>query len=179
MRYDKLTHFFSDGDGDHDLFNFFSRVRYLVYRARERELQRFSLTPEQAGILFVVRASNGDLAPAEIARIFLLQRHTISSMVERMAKKGLIKKNPDLNNKNRIRLTITERGEEFYQLSTGRSSLHRIMQTLDNGERLVFMRCLQKIAAAAGQEQGLDENGLPFKRKRKSRANASEDKVKK
>jgi MarR family transcriptional regulator, organic hydroperoxide resistance regulator len=169
MEYNKTTHFYSDGDADHDLFMYFSRVRYLAYRVRERELQRYGITPEQVGILFVVRASDGKLAPADIARMFLLQRHTISSMVERMEKKGLIKKNQDTNNKNRIRLSITEKGEENYQLSTRRGPIHRIMSSLEDKERSVFIRCLQKISSAAAKEQGIDENGLPCKTKRKNK----------
>ncbi len=163
MIYDNTTKFYSDGDRDYDLFMFFSRVRYLAYRARETELQKYGLTPEQVGILFIVRALNGKLAPAEIARMSLLQRHTISSMVDRMEKKGLIKKNPDLKNKNRIRLTITEKGEEFYQFSTRRGPVHRIMESLDEKERPVFVHCLEKIATAAGKELGLNENSSRHK----------------
>jgi DNA-binding MarR family transcriptional regulator len=173
VHYNPLTHFYSDGDEDHDLFMFFSRARYLAYRARERELQRYGLTPEQVGILFVVKASDGKLAPADIARAFLLQRHTISSMVERMEEKGLIKKSPDLKSKNRLILSITEKGRECFELSTKRGPVHRIMKSLDAGERDIFFRCLEKIAVAAGRELGLDENGLPQKVKIKNKKSAS------
>jgi MarR family transcriptional regulator, lower aerobic nicotinate degradation pathway regulator len=167
VHYNKATHFFSDGDKDHDLFMFLSRARYLAYRARERELQRFGLTPEQVGILFVIKASEEKLSPADIARLFLLQRHTISSMVERMEEKGLVKRNPDPQNKNRLILSITEKGNASFRLSTKREPVHRIMQTLEASERAVFIQCLEKIAAAASKELSLEENSLPSKTKKK------------
>jgi DNA-binding MarR family transcriptional regulator len=172
VQFNNLTHFYSDGDEEHDLFMFFSRARYLAYRAWERELQRYGLTPEQVGILFVVKASDGSLAPADIARLFLLQRHTISSMVERMVEKGLIKKNHDLKNKNRLKLSITVKGEESFNLSTKRGPVHRIMRSLDSSERTVFFHCLEKIATAASKELGLAEKSRQVKTAGKRRIDA-------
>src|ERR1039458_1346893 len=106
-----------DGDGDYDFWLLLSRARYAFYRARELELSRYGLTPEQVLILFVVHSSEDKNTPAALARKTLLQPHTVSSMVNRLEKKGLLKKARDVDHKTQIRVSITEKGEEAYQLS--------------------------------------------------------------
>ncbi|MBN1189382.1 MAG: MarR family transcriptional regulator [Dehalococcoidales bacterium] len=152
MKYDKVTDFYTDGDKDHDLFLLFSRARYMVFRAREKELQKCGITPEQSQILFVSQGLDGQVTPAEIARLYQLKRHTVSSMVARMEKMGYVKRVRDLKRKNMIRVTITEKGRQYYESSLKRESIHRIMNVLNEKDRDHFIKCLKKIITRAQEE---------------------------
>jgi len=161
MEYDWPTKYFSDGDKDHDLFLLFSRSYYLTKRARERELQRYDLTPEQAQILYFVRIMKNRASPAEISRVVLRKPHSVSSIVDRMVKRGLLKKTGHVKYKNRIRLSITEKGEEYYQLSAKRGPLRRILNMLSEEDRIVFRQFLEKLSEKAADELGLTRPDLP------------------
>ena len=56
MEFDAKTRYYSYSDVDHDLWMFFTHTRYAIYRAREKELQRYGVSPEQVGVLFIVQA---------------------------------------------------------------------------------------------------------------------------
>jgi DNA-binding MarR family transcriptional regulator len=124
-------------------------------------LQRYGLSPEQAGLLFVVRAVGNKATPAELARHLIRQPHSVSALIDRMAKNGLVIKVKDMERKNLVRVMITEKGQTAYELSTKRGPIHRIMQTLNAEEKRVFRGYLERILTKARQEIGLDQDKLP------------------
>jgi MarR family transcriptional regulator, organic hydroperoxide resistance regulator len=161
MKYDESTRFYSTDDENQDLWLLLTHARYAVFRAREKELQRYGLSPEQASLMFVVMGMGNKATPAALSRYLLRQPHTVSALVDRMAKKGLIKKVKDLERKNLVRVVITEKGQHAYELTTKRGPIHRIMNTLNKEEKEQFRNQLEKIFAQARKEIGLDLDKLP------------------
>ncbi|MCR4394613.1 MAG: winged helix DNA-binding protein [Dehalococcoidales bacterium] len=161
MEYDPKTRYYSYSDEDHDLWVFLTHTRYAIYRAREKELQRYGISPEQAGVLFIVQALGNRATPSEIARFIVRQPHTVSALIERMEKKGFIKKVHDLDKKNLVRVSLTEKGQKTYEYSTKRGPIHRIMGVLNAEERAQLLKILEKLNNQARKELGLDEDRLP------------------
>jgi DNA-binding MarR family transcriptional regulator len=161
MQYDESTKFFSAEDEDQDLWLLLTHARYAVFRAREKELQRYGVSPEQVGLLFVVQALGNKATPAALSRFILRQPHTVSALVDRMARRGLVKKVKDLDRKNLVRVVMTEKGQKTYELSTKRGPIHRIMSTLNPEERKQFKDYLERILAKARKEIGMDRDELP------------------
>lgn len=158
---EEIKRYIYDGDKDNELYLLFTRSRYLVFRAREKELQRYQLTPEQAQVLMVVHTMEGRATPAELSRILLRQPHSVSALINRMQSKGLVKKVKDLERKNMVRVTLTKKGEQAYEVTCKRGPIHRILGSLDEGEREDFQQCLDKIMEKARNELGLDRDELP------------------
>ena len=156
MNYDDSTKYYSYSDADHDLWMLLTHTRYAIYRAREKELQRYGVSPEQVGVLFIVQALGNRATPSEIARLIIRQPHTVSALIERMAEKGLVKKMHDLDRKNLVRVSLTEKGQKVYDISTKRGPIHRIMGSLSATERSNFQKTLEKLQAQARKEIGLD-----------------------
>lgn len=163
MHYDEQTKYYSYSDADHDLWILLTHTRYAIYRAREKELLRYGVSPEQVGVLFIVQALGSRATPSEIARSILRQPHTVSALIERMAEKGLVKKMHDLDRKNLVRVSLTEKGQKVYDISTKRGPIHRIMGSLNAAERSNLQKALEKLQAQARKEIGLDrEKFLPL-----------------
>jgi len=161
ITYDKSNNYISDGDVDYELYLLFSRAQYLTFRAREKELQRYKLTPEQAQILCSVQTMNGRAPPAALSRVLLRHPHSISAIIERMEQKGLVRKVKDLARKNLVRVVLTEQGENAYEVTAKRGPIHRIIGNLDEREREHFQQCLEKILEKARIELGMDRDKLP------------------
>jgi DNA-binding MarR family transcriptional regulator len=161
MAYDESAKFFTYGDEDQDLWLLLTHARYAVFRARERELQRYGVSPEHASLLFTVKAMDNKATPAALARYLLRQPHSVSALVDRMVKRGLVKKVKDLDRKNLVRVVITEKGQQMYDLTTKRGPIHRIMSTLNSSEKKALTGHLEKIYAQARKEIGLDARDLP------------------
>jgi len=161
MDYNEAVRYYSYSDDDHDLWMFLTHTRYAIYRAREKELQRYGVSPEQVGVLFIVKALENKATPAEISRFIMRQPHTVSALIDRMEEKGFVKKIHDLEKKNLVRVSLTEKGEKAYELSTKRGPIHRIMAVLSNEERAEFRNLLEKLHTQARKELGLDRDKLP------------------
>jgi DNA-binding MarR family transcriptional regulator len=159
MEYDESTRFFTAED--EDLWLLLTHTRYAVFRAREKELQRYGISPEQAGLLFTVQAMDNKATPTALSRHLMRQPHTVSALLDRMAKRGLIRKANDLDRKNLVRVEITEKGKKAYLQSTKREPIHRIIGSLDPKEKKVFRRNLERIFNKARQEIGMDQDPLP------------------
>jgi DNA-binding MarR family transcriptional regulator len=156
MQYDEAAKYYSYSDEDHDLWMLLTHTRYAIYRSREKELQRFGVSPEQVGVLFMVQALNNRATPSEISRYILRQPHTVSALIERMVEKGFVKKAHDLDRKNLVRISLTEKGQQVYERSTKRGPIHRIMSVLSEEERTQLRGLLGKLHSQARKEIGLD-----------------------
>jgi MarR family transcriptional regulator, organic hydroperoxide resistance regulator len=161
MQYDEATKFFTAEDEDQDLWLLLTHTRYAVFRAREKELQRYGVSPEQISLLFTVQALGNKATPAALSRHILRQPHTVSALVDRMARRGLVKKVKDLDRKNLVRVVLTEKGQKTYELSTKRGPIHRIMNELNTKEKKDFKDYLVRLLAKARKEIGLDRDELP------------------
>jgi MarR family transcriptional regulator, organic hydroperoxide resistance regulator len=161
VNYPDLMTYFSQEDKDYNLWILLTRARNLVFRARELELQRYGLTPEQAIILHIIHNSKEKLTPAEVARLIFRRPHTVSAMLDRMEEKEFIVKTTDPNRKNMIRIEITEKGNEAYRLTTKRGPIHRIMGALDKDECDQLSRALDSIVSKTSDELGINKDTLP------------------
>ncbi len=161
MEYDESKKFYSTEDKDQDLWLLLTHTRYAIFRAREKELQRYGVSPEQVGLLFVVQALGHKATPAALARHIIRQPHTVSALVDRMARRGLVKKVKDLDRKNLVRVVMTEKGQKTYDISTKRGPIHRILNSLSNEEKKVLQDLLERLLTTARKEIGLDRDELP------------------
>ncbi len=155
MRYAYPLSLFSDGDKDHDLYLMIMRTRDALFRAREKELRKYNITPEQAFILYFATVMKGAAGPSELARAVMRQRHTVSTLVDRMNKKGLIRKKQDTKYRNRLKISLTPKGRRYFAVTTRREPMHSILGILDEEERRCLLHCLEKINSAANQALGL------------------------
>ena len=161
MQYDEGAKYYSYSDDDHDLWMLLTHTRYAIYRSREKELHRYGVSPEQVGVLFIVQALDNKATPSEISRYILRQPHTVSALIERMAEKGFVKKMHDLDRKNLVRVSLTEKGKKIYEFSAKRGPIHRIMNVLTPAERTQLRKLLQKLQTQARKEIGLDREKYP------------------
>lgn len=152
---------FTDGDKDYDSWLMFFHAKQVSSRVRDLELQRYKITQEQVLILHVVNNYEGKLTPSEISRLIFEMPHTISVIINRMAGKGLIKKERDPDRRNLVRVSITEKGKEIYKLTTKRGPIHRILSSLSEDEREQFSRIMMKITTKASEELGLNIDRFP------------------
>ncbi len=153
--------FLEDKDEDNRLYHLFAHARYLTFRAREKELQRYNLSPEQSQLLAVAQALGTKATPSEISRYMIREPHSVSSLVNRMVDKGLVKKVRDLDRKNLVKVVLTKKGQEALEITSKRGPIHRILGALSKEERKSFDAALEKIVAKAREELGLDRDLLP------------------
>ena len=127
----------------------------LIRRAREKEMNKYGIPARQSAILFTVQAIGGSPTPAEISRWQLVEPHSISDILSRMERDGLIRKDKDLERKNLVRVSLTEKGQQLYRQSLKRKSIHNIMSSLSEEEHQQLSLCLEKLRDNALKELGM------------------------
>ena len=103
-------------DFDHNLWLLISQTRQAMHKLRKNELAPYNISPIEAGVLAIVNTMSKDKAtPANISRLLLREPNAVSQLLSRMEKKGLVRKNSDLDKKNLVRIELTKKGLEKYQ----------------------------------------------------------------
>jgi len=100
-------------DKHDELWLLWERTSHAIRRAREIELrQRAGLSSIEAGVLHFTKVSKGPVTPSVLARLLHREPHTVSGLVTRMEKRGLVQRKKNLEKKNLVRVVVTKKGEE-------------------------------------------------------------------
>lgn len=151
----------SSEDRDYNLWVLLHQTRDATYNAREKELRQYGISPMEAAVLFIIQAIGDEATPAEISRWLFRKQHSVTALLVRMEKKGLVKKTRDLARKNMVRVTITEKGNQAHSNSANRDSIHKTMSTLSEEEHRQLSASLLKVRDVALKEIKIDYE-LPF-----------------
>ena len=147
----------ADVSEDFRLWVLLRRTRRAIHKARERELRKADISTINFGVLSVIQAIGNRPTLAEISRWLLRESHSISELIGRMEKGGLVRRVRDLEKKNLVRIEITEKGQQVYNRSAKRTVIHRIMSSLSEEEQRQLDSCLNKLRDRAYKELGLDK----------------------
>ena len=130
-------------DQYYDLWNLLSEVRDAIVKTREMEASQSGISASQTQVLFFIQTVDGPLTPAQLSRLLFRESQSVSGILSRMEKRGLIKRVKDLDKKNQVRIVMTEKGRQVYSRSTKRRSIQRIMSSLSKEERQQLKSLLQ------------------------------------
>ena len=156
----RQTHPDSARDIDFGIWALLNQSRDAVLRARENELSQYGITTKEAdALLHIFNLDN--ISPADISRILFREHSTISALLTRMEKKGLIAKTRDKEKKNIWRISITAKGRKAHFNSLKRESLHIIMSSFSAAEKKQMFSFLKKIRANA-LSQLVEVPTIPF-----------------
>jgi DNA-binding MarR family transcriptional regulator len=155
-------------DPEFQLWRILDHTRFMIGRAREKELAQFGLTPEQSHVLDILIARGGSVTINEIVEITQRQHHSISTLVARMSRQGLISKRKNSTDLRKWDVFITSKGEQVFKDLT-RDSIHRIVSCLPEQERKTFKHGLLCLLKRAYEELGQPESPV-YRRERERSA---------
>lgn len=132
-------------DRDFVLWALIRQTEWVIFRAREAELAPYGLTPEQAAVCLFNSLAGNKTTPGELSRWLTREPHTVSGILDRMGKKGLVRKVKDTERKNRVRVVLTEKGRRALKQAVKRESIHLIFSCLTDEEREQLRSILTKL----------------------------------
>jgi len=152
----------SNVDDDYRLWVLLHQAKDTIFAAREVELRQYGTSPMHAAVLFIIRAIGSEVTPAKIARWLLRSPNTVSDLLDRMERAGLVRKTRDLDRKNVTRVTITDKGRQAHNDSMKLESVHRIMSCLSKEERQQLWSILQKLRDEALKPAVVSPRQVPW-----------------
>lgn len=158
MRY-KVINIFNDED--FALWRILNQTRNAIQKVRARELSRYNITPRKAAILLLIYATEGNINSYRIAKWLVLERHSISELIDRMEQQDLIKKVKSGDRRKSIKLEITDKGRLVAEKAGKGEAIHTMMQILTQKERKQLTPILKRLRDRAFEELGITGQ-LPY-----------------
>lgn len=149
-------------DKDYTLLTSLLQVGDIFVKIRERELLQQNLSATSAQILFLVDAMGKDVTPAKISRMLLREPHSVSGILMRMEKQGLIKRAKNMERKNLIRVTLTAKGDNALKQAMKKEGVKHVMAKITEEQRRQLKSTLASLKEAGMKELNLSPKALPW-----------------
>jgi DNA-binding MarR family transcriptional regulator len=88
------------------------RVHDVVNLCEESILREYGLTPEQFAVLASVKSDGGSLRPVDLASMLERSPNSMSMLIDRMVKAGLVRRTRDRKDRRAVHVTLTSKGEK-------------------------------------------------------------------
>ena len=148
--------------GKRELWALLSQASNALGRVADSELSQAGISMMQAAVLVFVKNSKEPVIPAHISRWLFREPHTVSQLLMRMEKQGLVKRTKNLDRKNQVRITLTAKGEQAFQQQSEMRGIGRILSTLTPEECDKLGASLKKLRDEAIKELDTRPRQLPF-----------------
>ncbi|MGD0780285.1 MAG: helix-turn-helix domain-containing protein [Dehalococcoidales bacterium] len=148
-----------DTINDAYLWGMLDHARSLVSRARELELSQYGITMEQMSILHALLINNNSATIDEIANFIIRQHNSVSTIVNRMSKIGLVRKERQQHEK-KYKVIMTEKARKIVD-SVPRKSIEMIFSKISLKDKEQLATCLEQIISTGHDILGHNFN-LPF-----------------
>ena len=121
-------------DPYYSVWSLLNETRDAILKMRETEMAPLGITGVQSRVLFVLQSVDDPITPADLSQWLFRESQSVSALLTRMEKQGLIKK---ACYKKIILPTyhiITEKGRQVYKQAIQRRSIQQIISSLSEEE---------------------------------------------
>ena len=131
------------------------RTSRLIAKARQRELAKYDISEDASSVLLTATSLGRQAIPATISRYLFLERHSVSQLLTRMEKDGLIRRVKDLERRNYVRIELTTKGCDAFLKSSRQRSTKPIVSILTEEEQERMWPLLVRLRDRAIKKLGL------------------------
>jgi DNA-binding MarR family transcriptional regulator len=143
------------------LWALIAQTKDAMLRARELEYARYGISNERRAVLYVIQQNGGRATPVEIAHALLRELHSVSEMLVRMEKAGLVVRHRG-NGRSKVEVSLTEEGLDVFTQSLRNQTDREILSVLTKRQRERLALYLWKIRSRTVQHLGIPEWQLGF-----------------
>lgn len=134
-------------------YNLNDQVGYLLRLAHQRHAEIFKLhtieklTPTQFSALLRI-SQQGKVSQNHLGRLAGMDVATVKGVVERLKDKGFVELKPDLEDKRRLVISLSDKGKSIVAglEEIGANITEETLSPLNDDERATLVKLLQKIS---------------------------------
>lgn len=146
-------------DDNNLLWQRFSQTRAAIAKARQKRIGKY-FHPNWGSALVLIWSLNGQATPGILTEALFLEHHSVSELINRLEEKGLVIRNRDTKQKNKVRLSITEKGRLDCYQAMQTDFISSMLSALSEDQKTQFKTCLNILLQKALDELGI-ENKFP------------------
>ncbi len=119
----------------------------LVSRCEDRVFNEHGITTERHGVLMAMKHIDGPVRPTDVARWLDLSTNSISMIIDRMVKAGLVRRVRDRKDRRTVFLTMTSKAEKVYVLASaaGWGLIQEILSPLSDKDKHTLIKLLETL----------------------------------
>jgi DNA-binding MarR family transcriptional regulator len=119
----------------------------LIFRCEDRVFSEYDLTTEQHTVLMAIKNISGPVRITDIARWLDRSVNSVSMIIDRMVKAGLVRRTRDRKDRRTVFVTLTNKAEEAYFPATtaGWELVQEILSPLSNEDKRTLIRLLETV----------------------------------
>ena len=123
----------------------------LISRCEEVQFSSNNITPEQHRVLMVIRYAKDPVKPTDIARWLDRRSHSISLIIERMLRRGIVDRIRDMPDRRSVRLVITKKGDEILNQANaaGWKLISELLSDFSGDDLQTLIRLMSKVREKA------------------------------
>jgi DNA-binding MarR family transcriptional regulator len=123
------------------------RVADLLRRCEDPIYSEYGITTEQYAVLVALKYAGGPSRVTDLAQWLEHTPNSVSMIVDRMVKVGLVKRARDRGDRRVVYVTATNKGENALKLATppGLEFIREMLSPLSHEDRLTFVSLLQTV----------------------------------
>lgn len=138
------------------LFVLVAQTKDAMLRARQVEYDPHGISNERRALLWIIQSYGGEATPAQIGRRFFRELHSITEMLKRMEKDGLVTRHQGSGRSKSV-VRLTTKGSDILRQSLHNETDKRIMSALTLEERDQLAVLLSKLRKQALAELGVTD----------------------
>lgn len=130
-----------------DTWSTFHMTYQSVWKCAEEVCAKFGYSQQQYSVLRAMKDMSGTITPTTIANWLDRNPNSITLILDRMEKGGLVKRIRDLKDRRSVRLKITPKGEKMYKYADkpAYELSKEVLSAFTKEELITFMELLQKM----------------------------------
>lgn len=142
-------------DAEINLYILLDQADSIVTNAVELELKHLQMTQPQARVLTMLSREDRPVTLDELANWTLKEFNSVSTLINRMEKKGLVKKIKKVG-EYKTYVVLTEKGSDLYHKKVTERSIHLIFEKLTVEEQQQLYYLLKKVRDTTRDLLGMD-----------------------
>lgn len=136
-------------DSSYNLYLLLYLTHIALFKARYYEIKEFGITSMELALLVIVDGLGESATPTEISRWIMRKRPTVSELLNRMERNGLVIRTGYKDNKKLKKVAITNKGREALDQATKKDIWHTIIGSLSDDEYHQLWSLLEKLKDTA------------------------------
>jgi MarR family 2-MHQ and catechol resistance regulon transcriptional repressor len=122
------------------------RVGDALALCQDSVFSKYGLTTEQFGVLTSIK-SRGPLRPSDLASILERSPNSVSMLVDRMVKAGLVRRTRDRKDRRVVTVSMTSKGEKAVEpaIPAGWDFIHKILSPLSYKDKHALASMLETV----------------------------------
>jgi DNA-binding MarR family transcriptional regulator len=123
------------------------RTADVLARCEDSVFGEYGLTTEQFTVLAAVKGSGSPLRPVDLASLMERSPNSVSMLVDRMVKAGLVRRTRDRKDRRAVKVTLTSKGENALgpAVPAGWELVKKILSPLSEKEQQALASLLERV----------------------------------